>query len=130
MGIIYKASCPECGYETKFFLGGGMLSINLKRSATVLPEEEQKLIAALSDHDRIKDFLVESRMTECKRCETIESRTVIDVTEINGAIHRFGDICRICNNRLTVNEQGAEGEYMCPECHHETLLFSEEGLWD
>lgn len=130
MGIIYKASCPECGYETKFFLGGGMLSINLKRSASVLPEDEQEQIAALSDNDRIKDFLVENKMTECKGCKTMESRTIIDVTEINGKVHRFGDLCSRCNKSLIVYEQGAEGEYICPKCYQGVLVFSEEGLWD
>lgn len=130
MGIIYKASCPKCGYETKFFLGGGMLSINLMRSASVLSEKEQEQIAVLSESGRIKDFLVENRMTECKECKTMESRTIIDVTEKNGELHRFGSLCGRCNTALTVYEQGADGEYMCPKCHQGLLMFSEEGLWD
>ncbi len=130
MGIIYKGSCPECGYETKFFLGGGMLSINLKRSAAVLPEEEQKQITNLSERDSIQEFFVENKMTECKGCKTLESRTIIDITEINGTTHRYGDICCRCRDRLTVYEQGAEGEYICPKCHQGILMFSEEGLWD
>lgn len=130
MGTIYRASCPDCGYESEFYLGGGLLSINLKRSASVLPEEEKNILFTLINEDRIKDFNVENRITWCRECKKMESRTVIDVTEKNGTLQRFGGLCGVCRNKLTVYEGGAEEHIVCPQCGHGDLEFLEEGLWD
>lgn len=130
MGIIYKAYCPECEYETRIYLGGGMLSINLKRSAAVLPKKEQEQVFNLLKEDKIKEFNIEKKITQCKVCQIIKSDTIIDITEKNGNLHRFGDMCSRCKNKMIIYNEGAEGKYLCPECHKGLLMFLEEGLWD
>lgn len=130
VGIIYKAYCPECKYETKIYLGGGLFSINLKKSAVVLPEKEQEQVFNLLEKGKVKDFIVEKRITECKSCQIIESHTIIDITEKNGSSYRFGDICNRCKNKMIIYNEGADGKYLCPDCHKGILMFLEEGLWD
>lgn len=49
MGELYRASCPACGYDTTLYLGAGFLSINLKRSASVLTEEERAVLLRMTD---------------------------------------------------------------------------------
>lgn len=130
MGEIYKAVCPKCKYETELYLGGGFLSINLRRSASILPEGEQAALLKMIDEGRISEFNIESKITECTECSKVDSQMIIDVIENDGTRHRFNGKCNTCQNDIIVHEDGADGEYMCPECRQEILELEVTGVWD
>jgi len=130
MGKMYKASCPDCGYETTLYLGAGLLSINLKRSALILPEEERVVLLRMTNDNGIKEFSIENKVTECPECQKIDSQMIIDITKQNGTTHRFGTLCNTCKKGAIVHEDGADGTYLCPKCRQHILELEETGVWD
>lgn len=130
MGEIYKASCPSCGYETTLHLGGGLLSINLGRCAAILPEEERNVLLRLKEDGEVREFLVEHKVTKCRKCEKIGSQMIIDITKRNGEKRRFGRLCDTCKEEAAVYEEGADGTYMCPKCGRHILELENTGVWD
>ncbi len=130
MGELYRASCPACGYDTTLYLGAGFLSINLKRSASVLTEEERAVLLRMTDENEIKEYSIENKVTECTTCQKIDSQTIIDITRHDGTKCRFGKVCNTCKKEVTIYEDGADGFYMCPKCRQHILELEETGVWD
>ncbi|MCM1440559.1 MAG: hypothetical protein NC131_15380 [Roseburia sp.] len=106
------------------------MSINLRRSASILSEEEQTALLKLIDDDRVQEFNIESKVTECKECQMVGSQIIIDVIEHDKTKHRFNGKCNACKNDIIVYETGAQGEYTCSKCGQGTLKMEASGVWD
>lgn len=130
MGERYRASCPVCGYDTTLYLGAGFLSINLKRSASVLTEEERAVLLRMIDDNEVKEYSIINKVTECTACQEMDSQTIIDIIRYDGTKCRFGRLCNTCKKEVIVYEDGADGKYMCPKCRQHILELEETGVWD
>ena len=87
MGQVYEGKCPLCNYEQQFFLGGGMMSVNLEMSAGVLPEDEQAVLRQMKERQEIARFNVENFIVECPECHKITGKTIIEVAGKDGRRH-------------------------------------------
>lgn len=130
MGNVYGGKCPLCGYEQQFFLGGGMMSINLEMSAGALPEDEQATLKRMKERQVIARFNVENFIVECPDCHKIMGKTIIEVEGKDGSRHIFGEHCDSCGKRLRIHWDNTEAELQCPKCQEGIIIFEEEGLWD
>lgn len=130
MGQVYEGKCPLCNYEQQFFLGGGMMSVNLEMSAGVLPEDEQAVLRQMKERQEIARFNVENFIVECPECHKITGKTIIEVAGKDGRRHIFGEHCDSCGKRLRIHWNNTEEELKCPKCQEGILLFGEAGLWD
>lgn len=130
MGEMYKASCPGCGFETTLYLGAGLLSINLRRCASILPEEERTVLLRMADNNEINEFSVDNKVIECPGCGKFDSQMIIDVTKQDGTTYRFGKLCHTCNKQVIIHEDGAGKMYKCPNCGRHILELEETGMWD
>lgn len=130
MGNVYGGKCLLCAYKQQFFLGGGMMSINLEMSAGALPEDEQATLKAMIDHQAVAHFNVENFIVECPDCHKITAKTIIEVERTDGKRHIFGEYCNSCGKKLRIHWDNTEAELQCPRCQKGILIFEEEGLWD
>lgn len=130
MGEMYKIACPRCGYETTLYLGAGFMSVNLRRSASILPEREQAVLLKMIDESEVKKFNICNRVTECPECRIIDSHTIIDIIANDGTERRFGTKCNICKSDTIVYEDGEDKEYICPKCGQGILKPERTGVWD
>lgn len=130
MGKVYEGKCPLCNYKQQFFLGGGMMSINLEMSAGALPEDEQATLKGMTDRQEVARFNVENFIVECQECHKIMGKTIIEVTGTDGGHHIFGEHCDSCGKRLKVHWNNTEEKLKCPKCQEGMVVFEEKGLWD
>lgn len=71
MGTIYKAACPKCEYEEEFYLGGGLMSIDLLCNLRFLDRVEQDEIRKMKSEGNISNFVVENKLTACIHCDAL-----------------------------------------------------------
>lgn len=138
MGKLYRASCPLCGYEEEFPLGGGLLSANLLQCMRALPKEEQEQVKKLHDCGEVLHFSAEQKLTRCIHCHSfgqLNARLMIEITDGEQQHHVFGNRCDHCNHKLEVYEaeqlltENTKAS-LCPSCGKKALSFQTVGFWD
>lgn len=133
MGLLYRASCPNCSYNKDFCLGIGMRSNNLLQNIKVLSEEEQKVVMQMHENAEIDSFVIENKLTECAECNVLNERTVIKIKSITGAKKVLGNRCTSCGNKVYLYDEIKNCEFFkirCLECKEALLRFSLVGHWD
>lgn len=130
MGTVYRGKCPLCGYTQQFFLGGGLMSINLEMSMEALPDRERAGVKKMMEQQEICDFHVENHITECPECGELMGKMIIRITGHDGKQYVFGWKCNHCGKPVKIYCEQEEAKVKCPECHKGVLALEQTGLWD
>lgn len=130
MGIVYRVVCPKCNYQRDFNLGGGLNSVNLKRSIRVLEIKEQEIVSNLEEQNQIEHFRIENQLTECIDCKEMKAKTIIRITDKQGNVYQLGNTCQQCGKKAIIYANVTPYQILCPECGEAELHFSEVGYWD
>lgn len=135
MGRIYWGSCPKCGYQKEFYLGGGKISLNLTLGIQGLGKEEQHKIREMERSGEIDEFSIENRLTRCEFCrelDTLQVKRMIRITSQRQQTQVFGSHCNRCHHPLQVYEpdEWKKKPIICPSCQEGQLLFESGGFWD
>ncbi len=130
MGVVYRGTCPHCGYTRRFFLGGGLMSVNLEMSMEALTDQEREDVRGIVDRQEIRNFHVENYMVECRGCSELTTKTIIQITGQDGKQRIFGQKCSHCGKPVKIYWENAEATLKCPDCHKGVVGLEETGLWD
>lgn len=130
MGTVYRGKCPLCGYTQQFFLGGGLMSVNLEMSMEALADKEKADVKRMIGQKAIRSFHVENHIVECRECSELMGKTIIQITDQDGKQYVFGQQCSHCGKPVKIYEENAEAGLECPDCHKGVLVMEETGLWD
>ena len=136
MGKVYFGKCMDCGYEGRYFIGGGLQNCNLLENIAVLSDDAQHQIRALDAKNEIMSFEIERMVSVCPNCNAGAKpfvSTVITVQDIHRQTHVFGVNCPHCNVKLvryTEKDLQDTQTVKCPSCQAGYLTFSFGGLWD
>jgi len=121
MGTIFQGKCPQCGYEAKLFLGGGMRDCYPETALAAVPKNKA-LISALK---KKIPFWIERQGAICHKCNKLVAGVRV--------IYQKGDkkkviegVCPFCGGEL---EWPESNDISCPVCG-KTLSFIPTGHWD
>lgn len=129
MGNIYKATCPECGYDTQLHLGGGLNSIDPSFLLRCADEKDRTEIIKLQEYG-IKHIIGENRLLSCCDCSKgeLSESLIIDLIDKDGILHTFGRDCPKCGRVREILD--ISQAVVCPRCGKGALRFDVYGRWD
>lgn len=130
MGTIYQTACPVCRYQTQLHLEGGLNSINLKRSISILEENEKEKINEMIERNEVAGFHIENQIGICDRCRSLKDNTIIEVWDTTGKNYLFHNFCEECGSIMKLEKYTPDIQVDCPRCGKAVMEFVPIGLWD
>jgi rubrerythrin len=124
MGEIYRISC-RCGYERELNIGGGLASGNLNMVNRIFSKERLMAFTANYKNNRIKNFVIDNKLSFCDKCKEIMATAVLDVLLTDNQKIEIINDCSVCGNRIQILNDLPK----CPKCGQK-MSKQEIGNWD
>ncbi len=134
MGKIFELTCPECGYEKRVFVGGGLSDCNTE---TILSSFSEKYRRSLSDliEKGISRLNIYRDLCKCSECGEFSAAVTVKFF-YRGKLRGLRDACSVCGEapeRLEIiSSRDIESgilESSCPKCGSDVSIKN-SGHWD
>ena len=127
MGQIIRAECPDCGFHTDLFAGGGRSDCDRETMLGALQEPERGFLAAAFARGATASIF--RKCAQCSVCGRLSALAVVEYRERENSATLYGH-CPGCGRISYMDLSGqTRAAQRCPECGGD-LTLTPCGHWD